>query len=304
MHRLLITLLFAAGTALAAGAASAAGTAPAGSGTGGAGDSEHALQLGRGSRLFIAASVNGHAVEALLDSAAEITLVDRSFAQRIGLGGGESVTGRGSGQSTFEAQLIPGVTLVGLGLTLTGQTVATADLGDVGRRLLGRQLEVILGRELFDAARLEIDIGRRRIRVLDAAATPRGLRFELVSEHGVETLPAAIEGRAPVRATLDFGNGSKVLVSRRYAAAAGLLTDGRRVRTERGGGLGGETERASFVLRSLEIGGLRLRNVAAAIDPNDSASDLNVGVAVLRRFVVTTDYAGHAAWLLPAAGAR
>ena len=33
-------------------------------------------------------------------------------------------------------------------------------------------------------------------------------------------------------------------------------------------------------------------------------SDLNVGVAVLRRFVVTTDYAGHAAWLLPAAGAR
>ena len=40
-----------------------------------------------------------------------------------------------------------------LGLTLTAQTVATADLGDVGRRLLGRPLEVILGRELFDAAR-------------------------------------------------------------------------------------------------------------------------------------------------------
>jgi hypothetical protein len=35
----------------------------------------------RGDRLFIAASVNGHATEALLDSAAEATLIDAAWGK-------------------------------------------------------------------------------------------------------------------------------------------------------------------------------------------------------------------------------
>jgi len=55
------------------------------------------LKLTRGDRLLLAAQVNGHDVEALLDSAAEASFLDRAFAQRIGLAGQESATAKGSG---------------------------------------------------------------------------------------------------------------------------------------------------------------------------------------------------------------
>lgn len=257
------------------------------------------LELLPGSRLMLDARVNGRDVRALLDSAAEMTLLDQGYARRIGLLAGDAVEGKGSGAAGFEARLVEGVTLEALGLAVRGTEVAVTDLSDVGQRLLQRPVDVILGRELFDAARLEVDVAHRRIRVLDPAERPRGRRLDLVAEHGVETVPVSIEGHAPVRATFDLGNGAQVLVSRGYAQRLGLLADGRELHREAGGGLGGEAQRETFVLRSLVIAGRRFEHVAAAIDPQDSASDLNVGLSVLGRFVVTTDFPGRAVWLLP-----
>jgi hypothetical protein len=226
-------------------------------------------------------------------------LVDRGFAQALKLHGGTTVSGQGSGQASFDADLINGVTLEALGLSLPDQTVAVTDLKDVGRRLLGRQIDVILGREIFDAARLDIDIEGHRIAVVPRETVPRGERLELITEHGVETVPVSVESGAPVRATFDLGNGSQVLIGSAFAGRAGLLTDGRRLATRRGGGLGGEAIRKLIVLRSLEIAGRRFADVSAAIDPQSSASDVNIGVAILRHFWITTDFANHAVWLAP-----
>jgi predicted aspartyl protease len=258
-----------------------------------------ALTLTRGSRLMLDAKVNGHPVRALLDSAAEATLVDKGFAQRLRLNGGEVVSGQGSGQTSFDAALINGVTLEALGLSLPNQTIAVTDLEDVGRRLLGHPIDVILGREIFDAARLAIDINGHRIAVVASDSKPRGVRLELMTEHGVETIPVSLESGAPVRATFDLGNGSRVLVGAAFAARLRLLTDGRTVTADRGGGLGGEAVRQVIALRSLEVAGRRFDDVPAAIDPQASASDLNVGVSILRHFWITTDFAHHAVWLAP-----
>jgi hypothetical protein len=164
---------------------------------------------------------------------------------------------------------------------------------------LHRRLDVILGREVFDAARLSIDIEGRRIAVVDRQREPRGVRLELVTEHGIETVPVRVESADPVRATFDLGNGSQVLVGAAFAQRMGYLGDGRQVTTQRGGGLGGETTRQVFRLRTLEVAGKTLADVEAAIDSNPSASDLNIGVSVLRHFRITTDYAQHAVWLEP-----
>lgn len=257
------------------------------------------LTLTRGSRLMIEAKINGHPVPALLDSAAEATFLDRGFARSLGLKGGETVAGQGSGQSSFETALVNGVTLEALGLTLADQTVGVTDLGDVGRRLLGHPIDAILGREIFDAARLAIDIDGHSIAVVTRAQEPRGMRLGLVTEHGVETVPASVSGSAPLRATFDLGNGSQVLISRALVERLKLLDAGQAVRTERGGGLGGETERLLVTLASLELAGRRFTDIEAAVDPQPSASDLNVGVSVLRHFHITTDYAQHAVWLEP-----
>ena len=257
------------------------------------------LSLARGSRLTIAAKINGHSLTALLDSAAEATIIDRDVARELKLDHGPAVTGQGSGNASFEATLINGVTLEALGLVLKDQTVAVADLSDVGRRLLHHRIDAILGREIFDAARLSIDIEGGRISVLGRDHEPRGVRLDLVTEHGVETVPVRVESGELVRATFDLGNGSQVLIGSVLASRMRFLTDGRKVTAERGGGLGGEVERPVFRLRSLEIAERRFTDVAASVDPSPSASDVNVGVSILRHFHITTDFANHTVWLDP-----
>ena len=71
----------------------------------------YTLTLTRGSRLMIDAKINGHPIRALLDSAAEATLLDRRFARTLKLNGGKSVAGQGSGQAAFDATMIDGVKL-------------------------------------------------------------------------------------------------------------------------------------------------------------------------------------------------
>ena len=255
------------------------------------------LSLTAGSRLLIDAKINGRAVVALLDSAAETTILDRKFAQTLHLTGGQAVAGQGSGKTSFAAALISGVQLEAAGLSLANQTVAVADLTDVGRRLLARPIDVILGREIFDAARLMIDIDVRRMAVVSRDRDPQGVRLELVTEHGVETVPVRVEGSAAVRATFDLGNGSQVLISEALARRMNLLTDGRAVGVAQGGGLGGEATRQVITLRELELAGRHFKGVEAAVDSQPSASDLNIGVSVLRHFRITTDFANHAVWL-------
>jgi hypothetical protein len=213
---------------------------------------------------MIAASINAHPVQALLDSAAEATLIDRDFAKQLNLHSSSVAQGQGSGRDSFEAGMVEGVELQALGLSLPNQTVAIVDLSDVGHRLLGRRLDVILGREIFDAARLWIDIDGRRIKVVPRTGEPAGVRLELTTEHGVETLPVRVEGQ-PVR----------------------------------GGGLGGATMRQRVELKSLEVAGRIYQDVHAEIDVQPSASDVNIGVNVLRHFFITADFANHAVWLEP-----
>ena len=217
------------------------------------------LTQGRDTRLLLAASVNGTSVVALLDSAAETTILDRNFAARLKLGRGTAVSGQGSGQSSFEASIVEGVTLAAVGLRLPNQTVAVADLSDVSSRLVGHRLDVILGREIFDAARLRVDIARGSIAVVSATSAPTGVRLELRTEHGIETLPARVEDGETVAATFDLGNGSLALLGAGFAARAHLLTDGRQVGSESGGGLGGAATRQVVTLRSLEVAGRRFR---------------------------------------------
>lgn len=251
----------------------------------------------RGDRLFIPARVNGAETEAVLDSAAEVTVLDDEFAAQTGVGEGEAVMARGSGAGKAKAQLVEGVRVDALGVKLPDVTVAVMDLDDVGARLFGHRLNAIVGRELFDAGRLAIDIEGRTIRPLPANARPKGVQLPLKTFHGNETIPVSIEGKAPVRAEFDLGNGSHMLIGKAYAARLGLLD--REHLHEEGGGIGGAVKRRVVTLRSVRIAGVTFRNVRAAIDEQPNAADANVGVKLLRRFRIVTDFPHKAVWLRP-----
>ena len=132
---------------------------------------------------------------------------------------------------------------------------------------------------------------------MPSAVKPAGVKLDLREERGLETIPAAIEGHAPVGAAFDLGNGGDVLIGADYAKSLGLLTDGRAIVEKKGGGIGGERLRQTLTLKSLDVAGRRFTNVPAAIDATSSATKLNIGVSLFRKFEIVTDFPAHAVWL-------
>jgi predicted aspartyl protease len=249
-------------------------------------------------RLFIPATVNGTRATALLDSGAEMTILDAPFAAKLGVRLGSDQVVNGSGGSD-KGRFAHGLRIATAGVRLPVTTAVVLDLTELSQRLLGRPVSVILGRELFDAARLRIDLGRGTLAAVPRTREPRGIRCPLKTEHGVETFPAAVEGHAPVQAEFDLGNGTEVLVGKAYAEKIGLSAPDRIVGRSEGGGIGGKRSRDIVILKSLVVGGRTFENVRAAIDATPTAADLNVGTSILRHFRITTDFPQHALWLEP-----
>ncbi len=247
-----------------------------------------------GDRIYLPATIDGHPLEALLDSAAETPIVDRAFAARLGLRGSATATARGTGAATAEATLVPGVELFVAGVRLRPKLVGVIDLGDIARRIGAGPIDLIIGRDLFDAARLSIDLTAATLATMPPGPA-RGVRLPLTARRGVETVPLLIEGIA-AQADFDLGNGGTVLVGADFAARHRLL-DGRPTATIPGGGIGGGGRQTTFTLRTLELAGQRFAGVPVAIDASPTAADANIGVRLLRRFGIITDFPGRSVWL-------
>ena len=244
-------------------------------------------------RLFITARINGVETEALLDSGAEASLVDPKLAEEAKFGPGQKVNLKGSGGEQ-EILLVPNVRIEALGQTIAAADVAVLDLTDLSTRLIKRPIKAIVGREVFDAAPIRIDLVNSDARALGKDEVPQGTKLPLTEHNGIETVPVTL-GARPAQAVLDFGNGSSVLIGKELAAELGLKPVGKL----KGGGFGGEIERELVILPELTLAGRRFREVRATIDETSSRSEINVGTAILRHFVVTADFKGRAAWFEP-----
>ena len=245
-------------------------------------------------RIFVQAAIKGVPTEALLDSGAESAIVDPVLAKRAGLPEGVKAEVTGTGAEDVEVRVVLGVTISAGGITVKEQMVAITDLTELSGRLIKRPTQMILGRELFDAGVIRVDIAKREWGPLRPGEKPEGVRLPLAKHAGIEAVPVVVNG-VPALADLDLGNGSKVLVSEATAEKLGLKVVGK----ESGGGIGGKMTRDLVRLDRLEVAGRTFRDVDAAIDPHDNAGEVNIGTAILEHFVVTTDFAGRAVYLAP-----
>lgn len=248
-------------------------------------------------RLFVPGSVNGVPVQALLDSGAEMTILDDDFAQRTGVRPANAVAARGSGGSA-EAYISENVAFSAGAVTRTAQPVAIMDLDEVSDRLIGRPVAMIAGRDIFDAGRLRIDIGRGTFHPIERRGSPPGRPLPLTGHAGIESFPVTVEGR-DAQAHFDLGNGSEVMVSEAFARRHGMLAPERIVARRTGGGIGGAVEREIVRLATLTVAGRTFRDVEAAVDRSPGATDLNIGIRILRHFLITTDFPQRTIWLEP-----
>ena len=173
--------------------------------------------LYRGNRVIAPGTVNGRPVEFILDTGASVTVLDKAYARSIGIPEGQKVQAAGAG-GTQEAEIVRGLTLTIGGMKLTNVTAAVIDFKDLVAAI-GRPMDVVLGRELFDHAGVAIDWQASTLTVTPAAQLkrPAAAREVKMSRKGnFNYLDVAVEGLDPVTAVLDLGNGGMLVLPDHY----------------------------------------------------------------------------------------
>src|SRR5690606_23076221 len=84
----------------------------------------------REQRIFLPARVNGRDTVVLLDSGAEMSVLDSAFAASLGLDGARDAVAKGTG-GTQAASFLPGIDVEVGGMRLVGISAAAIDLADV-----------------------------------------------------------------------------------------------------------------------------------------------------------------------------
>jgi hypothetical protein len=261
--------------------------------------------------IFIRGNVNGHATDIVLDSGAGMSVLDKSFAERAGIQGQGELQAHGASGS-MAASLTDGISINIDSLHLNNLTGAILDLGDISSGL-GRDVPVILGKEIFNRFVVDIDYPRGRIafRNYDDFAYPgAGRPLQLYpGDDGHKLLDIEIENYPSARVTLDTGSGQTLTLFRAYwDHTHRLLDDGRSVSDIRTGGVGGENVSMLSSLKSVRIADYKLDNVPVELYTGKAGSFNtkrlagNLGAGILNRFRVIFDYSRDRLILEPSAG--
>ena len=256
------------------------------------------------SQIFIPATVNGRAVNLILDSGADITVVDKTLATSMGLelSAAAPVTGTG-GESTM--QLVPDLEVRIGALGLHHVTAGVIDLSTMAGQL-GHALPLILGKEVFNQLILDIDFPHRRIAFSEPArfATPPGAVRVPLARHGDNrSVPVSVEGRLPVAFDFDLGSNSPLIVYSSYRDSTHLL-DGRRQSLGLSAGVGGMIKPRCATLSYITLAGTRLASVPADFPDaaegtlNSDRTAGNIGLPVFSRFRLISDYPHDQLWLV------
>jgi predicted aspartyl protease len=248
-------------------------------------------------------TIDGKPAEAWLDSGAGASVVDAAFARRLGLELGGPIKAHGVTGEVADVHLAKASLTAG-DLAMPNRRVVVMDLSAV-QRLVGRPVQVLLGRDVFDQAVVQIDFETRRIALLprEGFAAPPGTPLPLKRSGDLRSIPIRVAG-VEMPAILDLGNAGGLLIDQEFAAHYGLL-DGRKASTTLGVGADGAREEMQTTVDRLELGGVSLDATPTTATPNlSSKAPANIGLQVLSRFKLTIDFAGDRIWLAPYADAN
>ena len=257
--------------------------------------------------IYLRATINGSKpLWFLLDTGAEMSVVDSSVASSVGLTSTGSATARGSGEGTMKAGFAQGVTLAVGRAVATGQTVVTLPL-DALEPIDGRTIDGILGHDFIAEFVVTIDYAQRCVSFRDPS------RYDTASIRGGERVPIEIEGGIPrISGTVDVpgasavdglftvDTGSRTALSFNSPfvqsnAAVKRLADAS-LDAPYGFGIGGATKTRVGRIDAFRIGGVRFERpvIGFSFDSKgvDATSTIagNIGGEIMRRFRVTFDY--------------
>lgn len=282
---------------------SAAGAALAAPGLMAAGPGWTPLDLTSG-LVFVPGHIDDQPVEMLLDSGSAPTLVDLTWARRLGLplSGDGTALGTGGGATPVTRTGGFALSVAGVAIHFPADSVLALDLAGLARG--GRPISVIVGQALFEAARIDLDLPRSRLALGEAAPGRGWASLPLTTEaEGLRCMPVRIGARAGVAATFDLGSSFALQVTRDWAEAHGVLR-GLRQSTWIATGIDGPSRVGRALLPEIELAGSTMRDVPVAIIDTqpEGGSPSVIGLPVWNRFRLVCDYAAATLWLRPGGG--
>lgn len=253
-------------------------------------------------QIFIPGAVNGRDVPLMLDTGAEVTLIDKSLAAELGIVGEGEIPTIGTSGSDAVA-LARGVDIRLGEVTLKNLTVGIYDFAPLAAAL-GRPLPVLLGKEVMNEAIIDLDFAASRIRIVDRAAyrpAPTARELALVTLTGLRAVPIRIENGPEVLGMFDLGSATALTLLPGYVAEHGLL-DGRAVAEGRSHGVGGASTVRTVTVQRLHLAGFEIEDVAANVPEAHGvwvrdAAAANLGLPVFSRFRLAIDFAGDRLFL-------
>jgi predicted aspartyl protease len=256
----------------------------------------HAFELFRDGYLYAPGQVNGEPVEMVLDTGAGITVLSTELAERLELERGRTIQAQGVG-GLQSARLVEGVRIELAGTQLGALTVAVIDLSGVEKHI-GRDMPLILGRELFAEHVVDIDYPGRRLAVrppADYTYDGPGRTVELYRRGTGRQVEARVEGLPAARFAVDTGSGGTLALFEDYTERHGLLEGRAPLSDVNGGGVGGRISLRVGSLRGFRFAGYDLGPMPVSFHEGDEGAfgsiraAGNLGTAVFRRFRLVFD---------------
>lgn len=252
------------------------------------------------SKIMFDAIVEGRKASALLDSGADFSVVDSTFAAAAGLKGGKAVAIAAT-SGNISTQIVPAVRLEIPGALKATMPMLSADLSQASR-LIGRPIDIIVGGDVMRKNALSLSFSRNRFDLVPTGAQPAGYTaIALTRVNQTVLVPVMIGGRT-LRAQIDFGSGSDLRISPEAWAQA--RPPGVRVTSTVSGAVNGRltTERKARI-PELHIGRFVEQQADIRIAPMPrhlvGHADALLGLGVLARYDLLLDIPAGALWLRP-----
>jgi hypothetical protein len=262
--------------------------------------------------IFVRVAVNGSSpLGFILDTGAEVTVINRSRLDRLGLTAVGNL-GEGAGGGDVDVSFVKGVSFAVGGVTITDQVVTAIPLDGL-EGPLGHPIDGVLGYDFISRFVVEIDYARARLTLRDPAAFTGpgpGEAVPITLQGGVPNVTAGIDvpGRPALTGVfvVDTGCTCAVDFNAPFTRANRLIEAMPKILTPPRGatrGAGGVTDTVQGRIGGLMLGRLRLPapiasfardTTGATADPESAGL---IGGVVWRRFVVTLDYGRKMMWL-------
>lgn len=254
-------------------------------------------------KIMFAVSVNGRELRAVYDSGAARSLMARSVADELGLDLGGRGRASGFGGSA-ELQLASNIDVAVGGLTHRYTQLVVVDLSSFTAPF-GREIEFIVGVDVFPQHVVDVDVAARRLGFVERARfSPPADALELALDNSANnfTIPISINGRT-VRANFDLGSGSALDIGPDLARELGFRRDD--LPTGQANGIGGVLEVGLASVPSVGLAGQTFADVPIQVTRTPLPTGrANLGFPILSRFRVYIDYRRERAWLYPRAGSE